>query len=647
MDRQEWLVEQLNKYIYHYYVLDKPLVPDATFDKLYYELVDLEKQTGIILPDSPTQRVGGNIQKGFKKVTHINRLYSLDKCNSLEELDKWCDGIQKYGKTDLTLEYKFDGLTIVVTYKNGYLEKAATRGNGFIGEDVTNQVKTIKSVPLKIKYKGNLTVQGEGMITLSNLEKYNRTAVEKLKNARNAAAGAIRNLDARVTASRNLDVFFYGIINSDEHFETQEQIHNFLNENGFLTGDFFYVSNKKEELFNYINQMDKKKAKLNILIDGMVIKVNNIALRDEIGYTIKFPKWAVAYKFEAQEVQSVLKDVIWQVGRTGKITPIAVIEPVELAGATVNRATLNNYEEILKKEVSINSTVFVRRSNEVIPEILGLAEENESSKPIQKIEKCPCCGTELITVGPNLFCPNSEHCADQIIGKIAYFATRDCMNIEGLNEKTIGVLFKERNVSSVADLYSLTQKKLQGLEGFKDKKIDNLLNAIERSKKVSLAHFINALSINGVGKKASFDLAKQFKNFNELKNADYEQLLAVKDIGEVTSKNIKDFFNDCKNLSLIDKLFENGVTVENEAGTKNSKVSGLKIVLTGTLSGFGRSELTEKLTKLGADVSSSVSSNTDLVIAGENAGSKLTKAQSLNVKVINEEQLKEMLPELF
>lgn len=647
MDRQEWLVEQLNKYIYHYYVLDKPLVPDATFDKLYYELVEIEKKTGVILPDSPTQRVGANIQEGFKKVTHISRLYSLDKCNTLEELDKWWDGIAKYGKTKFTLEYKFDGLTIVVTYKNGYLDKAATRGNGFVGEDVTNQVKTIKSVPLKIKYKGNLTVQGEGMITLSNLEKYNKTATEKLKNARNAAAGAIRNLDTRVTASRNLDVFFYSIVNSDEHFETQEQIHEFLKDNGFLTGDFFYVLDDKKQMFEYINQTDKKKAKLNILIDGMVVKVNDVSLRDNIGYTIKFPKWAVAYKFEAQEVQSVLKDVVWQVGRTGKITPIAIIEPVELAGATVNRATLNNYEEILKKKVSINSTVFVRRSNEVIPEILGLAEENEESKPIEKINKCPCCGTQLITVGPNLFCPNNEHCADQIVGKIAYFATRDCMNIEGLNEKTIGVLFKHCNVSSVADLYSLQKNDLNDLDGFKDKKIENLLTAIEKSKKVSLAHFINALSINGVGKKASFDLAKQFKTFNNFMLATYEDLLAVKDIGEITSNNIVEFFKDEKNLALINRLLEQGVTIEEEIGTKNSKVSGLKIVLTGTLSNFGRSELTEKLIKLGADVVSSVSSNTDLVIAGENAGSKLTKAQSLNVKVINEEQLKDMVPELF
>lgn len=644
MDRQKELVELLNKYIYHYYTLDKPLVPDSTFDKLYDELVNIEKNTGVVLPSSPTLRVGALPQKGFKKVNHVTRLYSLDKCNSFEGLAKWIEEAKKAHNVSFSLEYKFDGLTIVCKYENGYLVEAATRGNGFIGEDITAQVRTIKSVPLEIPYKGKVTVQGEGMITKLNLEKYNKTAVEKLKNPRNAAAGAIRNLDPKVTASRNLDVFMYGVVDSDMEFTTQAAIKEFLKTNGFLVADYFHICKTSKEVIDLVDKVDEEKSNLNILIDGMVIKVNEVDARAEFGQTIKFPKWAIAYKFDAQEVESVLEEVIWQVGRTGKITPIAVIQPVELAGATVQRATLNNYQEILRKELSLKSLVVVRRSNEVIPEILGLSRDSEDSKPIEKIDNCPSCGAKLIEVGPNLFCPNTPGCPDQIVGRITYFATRDCMNIEGLNEKTVKNLYENCGVKDPSDLYRLKAEDLLELESFKDKKTNNLLASIETSKNTTLARFINALSIFSVGKKASIDLAKHYKIFSEFLSATKEDLLTVKDIGEITADNIIEYFKDQNNIDYIQRLFGFGIVIEEPSlASINSKFKGLKIVLTGSLEHFTRNELSEKITNAGGDVVSSVSKNTNLCIAGKDAGSKLTKAKELGIKVISELELLEML----
>lgn len=643
MDRQKELVELLNKYIYHYYVLDNPLVPDVVFDKLYDELLAIEKKTGVVLHDSPTNRVGAKVSSGFKKVNHVTRLYSLDKCHTYEELSEWAKNIDSIGKTKYCLEYKFDGLTIVLTYNNGYLTTAATRGDGFVGEDVTEQVKTIKSVPLSIPYKGHLVVQGEGMMLNSNLKKYNQKATEKLKNARNAAAGAIRNLDPKVTASRNLDVFCYDVVMADEQFDTQVQIRDFLIKNGFLVSNFFHIADKVEDLFQYIDEVNIEKAKLDILIDGVVIKINNIPLREEVGYTIKFPKWGMAYKFEAQETASVLKDVLWQVGRTGKVTPIAIIEPVELAGATITRATLNNYDDLTKKKVSVNSLVFVRRSNEVIPEILGLAQEYENSRPIIKPAICPSCSTQLIQIGPNLYCPNKEGCKDQIVNRISYFASRNCMNIEGLNDKTIEQLVKILDIHHAYQIYDLTKEDLLKIDGYKDKKISNLLSAIEKSKKCKLSNFIASLSIPEVGKKASIDIAKTFKTLNNIKNAKYEQLVAIKDIGDITAKYIFDFFQDKNNTELIDNLLNRGIVIEEFATTNNSYFSGKKIVLTGGLKSFSRDELTDKLISLGAEVVSSVSKNTSLVIVGEAPGSKYQKAKELGIEIINEDKLLELL----
>ena len=640
MTRQEWLTQEINKHRHNYYDLETPTISDGDYDKLFDELLEIEKTTGVVLPDSPTQRVGGEVLEGFSKVVHETKLYSLNKCNNFDDLNSWVNDMKAVSpKTKFTLEYKFDGLRIIVKYKNGVLYQAATRGNGTVGEDVTAQVKTINSVPLVIKYKGEVAVQGEGMITLTNLEKYNKTATEKLKNARNAAAGAIRNLDPKVTASRNLDVFFYDLVTPVENIKTQEEVKNFLKENGFKVSDQFDVFETAKELQDKIQEIDDKKSRLNILIDGVVLKVDNIASREEIGFTARYPKWAMAYKFKPQELTSTLRDVVCQVGRTGKITPIAVIDPVELAGATVVRATLSNFDEVKRKKIKINSSVFVRRSNEVIPEILGLAEVGENPQEIIPPSTCPCCGESLIKIGPNLFCTNEYDCKDQIVNKLSYFASRNCMNIEGFSEKTAGILYDNCNVRSVADLYKLVPEDLKNLEGFKDKKINNLFASIQKSKNCKLNNFLDALGIDGVGEKTAKDLAKAFGNLENLKNCDIEDLKNLRDVGDIIAQNIYDYFHNEKNIKEVDELISLGLNIEQfEIKEKKESVfTGKKVVLTGALT-IKRSEATEILESYGAEVVSSVSKNTDFVVAGEDAGSKLVKAEALGIKVLSEDE---------
>lgn len=644
LERMHELVDIIQKHNYNYYVLDNPTISDVEYDKLYYELVDLEKELNLILPDSPTQRVGDSVLEAFKKRTHQVRLYSLNKIRDFEALDKWVVEMRTFDPdTDFALEYKFDGLQLVLEYDNGILQTATTRGNGFVGEDVTLQVKTIKSVPLKIKYSKKVIVQGEGMMTLKNFYKYNETAEEPLKNPRNGVAGAIRNLDPKQTAKRNLDFFCYSVLFcQDLQFETQQQMHDFLKENGFKVGGYFKIAHTTQELIELIKKVDVQKDKIDVMIDGMVIKINNTKKRTEIGYTSKFPKWAVAYKFEAVEVTSKLLEVNWQVGRTGKVTPIANIEPVELAGATVTRATLNNYDDILRKKVKIGSLVFVRRSNEVIPEILGIAQDLENSKEILKPTHCPCCNTKLKEVGPNLFCTNVDGCKDQIVARLAYFGSRNCMNIEGFSDKTAVALYENLNVRSISDIYKLTQQDLSKLEGFKDKKISNLLSAINSSKTRNLNNFIDALSINGVGEKTSKDLAKHFKTLQNLMQANVGDLTKIKDVGEVIANNIVDYFHDENNIKLIQDLLQHITISSHINNVSSSLLSGKKFVLTGVLS-IPRGEAIAIIEKNGGEVLSSVSKNTDYVLAGENAGSKLDKAKILGIKIIDENEFKKLL----
>ena len=644
-ERMKFLVEELNKHNYNYYVLDNPTISDKEYDKLYYELVDLEKELGIVLPSSPTQRVGGEILDKFQKHRHEVRLYSMNKVRDFDDLAKFMNDMAKYQKNPtFSLEYKFDGLTVVVEYNNGEFIRATTRGNGEIGEDVSLQVKTIKSVPLTIPFKNHLIVQGEGMMTQKAFKKYNKTASEPLKNPRNGVAGAIRNLDTKETAKRNLDWFCYSILLSeDKTFSSQEEMHNFLIENGFLVGDYFKIISTLKEAEEEIEKIDKIKDKLDVMIDGMVIKLNETKHREEIGYTNKFPKWAMAFKFEALETSTILKDVVWQVGRTGKVSPIAILEPVELAGATIQRATLNNIEDIRKKNVYKNSRVFIRRSNEVIPEVLGLAEKLENSEKIEEPKICPCCHSPLVKKGPLLYCKNRDGCKEQIISRLTHFVDREAFNIEGLSEKTLWQCHQKLGVSEFSDLYKLKEEDLLKLDNFKDKKTKNIINSINNSKNVDFYRFIFAIGISEVGIKTAKDLAKRFITFDKLKNATKEELLDVEDIGDVIADNIIEYFQDEENLKEIDRLFDAGITINESNLVIGEKLKGLTFVLTGTLPNYTRPEMSEIIEKNGGKVASSVSKNTSFVLAGEEAGSKLDKAKSLGVKVISEEEMLKML----
>ena len=642
IQKMKVLIEKINKASHAYYVLDNPIISDKEWDKMYYELLDLEKESGIVLPNSPSQKIGGEVLDGFKKITHQRKLMSLGKAQSIEEIIDWNTRNQKIYSfnPEFSVEYKFDGLSLAITYENGHLVQASTRGNGEIGEDVTSQVKTIRTVPLEIEYKGLVIVQGEGIIKLSELEKYNKTADEKLKNARNAVAGAIRNLDPKVTAKRSLDFFAYNINYApDLNFTTQQEIMQFLKQQGFLVGGLFKIVNSIEEVESIIKHVDQKRSSLDFLIDGLVIKVNSLKIRDQLAETEKVPRWAVAYKFEAEETSTILNSITWQVGRTGKITPVAELEPTELCGVTIKRATLNNFNDIMRKQVKIGDRVFIRRSNDVIPEILSVAETYSNSQKIQKPTNCPCCGAGLIDTDTELYCPNHLSCRTQIVLKLVQFASRNAMNIEGLSIKTLEQLYDMFDVSTFSDLYKLSSDHLSKLEGFKDKKINNILSSIENSKNVKLANFIFALGIDGVGVKTAKQLAKHYKSIDKLQQASIEELITLDDIAEISATDIYRFFNDELNKTELNELLTNFVKIEQqELSSSGGYFAGKKVVLTGTLANFSRKQAEDIIELQGGSTSSSVSSATDIVLAGENAGSKLDKAKKLGIYVMSEEE---------
>lgn len=633
------LVDTLNKYAYEYYVLDNPSVPDREYDKLYDELQILEGETGVREQDSPTRRVGGEPISAFKKHEHIYRLYSLDKCVTEDELSAFDERVRKVvPDPTYTVEYKFDGLTMCLTYENGLFVRATTRGNGIVGEDVTAQALTIKSFPLKIDRKDVMEIQGEAIIRLSVLEKYNRTADEPLKNARNAAAGAIRNLDPKVTEKRRPEIIFYNVNYAENGgFDSQLEIFDFLKRNGFRTFDFLRVCKNLDEVKAAIDEIEIGRRSIDVLTDGAVVKLNSVKEREILGYTDKFPRWAAAYKFEAEEAETTLRSIRWQVGRTGKLTPLGIVDPVELAGATVRKATLNNYGDILKKRVKIGGRVLIRRSNEVIPEILGaLGDDGEA---VEKISVCPYCKTPILEIGANLFCPN-EKCRPRVIAGLANFACKDGMNIDGFSEKTAGALYDEFGIEKFSELYTINREKLISLDGFKDKKVDNLLSAIEKSKNVALPNFIFALGIDGVGKKTAKDLAKKLKTLDGIANASVEELASLDDVGEVMSKSIFDYFRSEKNKNEIEKLLCAGVKITEQTEVKSGSFSGEKVVLTGSLTSYTRSEAGKLVEERGGEIQSSVTKTTTLVIAGEAAGSKLDKAKKLGITVIGEEEFK-------
>ena len=656
--RIEELVELLNKYAYEYYSLDNPSVSDKEYDIKYDELRALEEETGYVLPYSPTQRVGDVVLQGFNKYTHKARLWSLDKAQSFDEIKDWHNRNVKFvnemnsrGENLPNLRYvitkKFDGLTINLTYdENGILQTAATRGNGETGEEVTAQVKTIKEIPLKTSSGDLFEVHGEAIMTVEAFDKYNATSETPLKNLRNGAAGALRNLNVKETARRGLSAFFYDVgYKEGQNFKTYEEMLNFIKEKGLPMDDYIRYATTLEEVEKYITEIKDMRFDLNYDIDGVVIAIDDIRTRELLGYTVKFPKWAIAFKFEAQEATTKLLDVEWNVGRSGRVGPTAILEPVELAGVTVKRATLNNMDDIKRKGVMIGADVFIRRSNDVIPEIMGVVESSlENATEIKVPESCPACGSHLVLDGAHYFCENTLSCKPQMVKSIVHFACRDAMNIEGFSEKTAEQLFEKLDIRSIADLYKLDYEELLTLDKFGPKKAQNLLDAVERSKTPELYRFIYALGIPNVGVKTAKDLVNKFKSIEGLKNATFDELVSVQDVGDIVAKCVLEFFQQEKVLATIDELLKLGVNPSfEEQVIVESSFNGKTIVVTGTLQNYSRGEIKAKLESLGAKVSGSVSKKTDYVIAGEEAGSKLTKAQDLGVTVLSEEEFEKMI----
>lgn len=663
MDKKEQiieLIEKIEELNYHYYTLDSPLVSDGEYDKLYDKLKALEKESGYRSNNSPTQKVGGEVLEKFEKHFHISRLYSQDKAQTYEDLNDWIKRVGRLRKAyndshkdslpeiEFIMEYKFDGLTINLTYENGILKNASTRGNGIVGEEISAQAKTIKSIPLNIDEKSILEIQGEALMPLSELEKYNKKNDIQLKNARNAAAGAIRNLNPNETRKRNLIAFFYNISTTDLDFASEEDMLEFLKIENFNVHSYHKKVKSYDEIISELQKIEEERKTLDILTDGVVIKINDKKTQKALGYTNKFPRWSVAFKFEAEEYTTTLLDVVRNVGRTGKVTPSALLEPVDFSGVTVSRATLNNYDDIERKKIKIGSKVFIRRSNDVIPEILGVVDEDQpDTKVIEKPTYCPYCGSELIEGNVHIMCPNSISCTPQLLARMEHFASRNAMDIEGLSEKTIAQLMNELNIKDIYEIYDLTYEDLINLDRFGDKKTKNLLNSIEDSKDRDLNRFIYAIGIPNVGERTARDLANRFESFDNLRNANVDQLVDIDDIGLIIAENIVEFFHDDNINGAIDTLLSKGIKINEKVNDNvSNKLDGKTFVITGTINNYKRDDIKELIENNGGIVTTSVSKNTDVLICGQKAGSKLTKARDLGIEIYENEKLYEFLSQL-
>lgn len=667
LQRMRGLIDKLNEASRRYYDQNESDISDDEWDAMYAELRKLEEKTGERMADSPTRRVGGAVMEGFEQHRHIARLWSMDKAQSEEEILAWAQRCEKQTteagglpKNSYCVEYKLDGLTVNLTYDGGRLIQAATRGNGEVGEAILPQAMTIRTIPLTIPFTGRMEVQGEGIMRLSELKKYNETSAEPLKNARNAAAGALRNLDPQVTASRHLDAFFYQIgYIEGRSFETQQDMLDFMKTNGLNISPFVRPAQTIEEALEAVHQIEKERETLDFLIDGATIKITDMRTREVLGTTDKFPRWSIAFKFPAQETVTKLLKITWEVGRTGKLTPLAHLSPVDICGVTVKRATLNNYDDICRKRVRIGSEVWVRRSNDVIPEIMGVVWDGEGEAPetdIQPPTICPACGGPLVKLrqdGVHLFCLNRTSCRPQAIARMAHFASRQGMDIETFSTRTAGLFYDELGVRSAADLYSLDREKLVALKGFGEKKADKLFAELEKSKDCELDAFLFAIGIPNIGKKTAYDLMAHFGTLEALMGATEQELVDIEDVGEIVASSITEYFADEENRRFVNRLLEAGVHpqmhMQEDAGTL---FEGLTFVLTGTLPTLSRAQAQEMIRKNGGKATGSVSKKTSIVLAGESAGSKLDKARELGVTIIDEDQFLRMIeqqkrPETF
>ena len=647
----------LEKYNYEYYVLDNPSVSDAEYDRLMQELIMLENEhPEYQSPLSPSQRVGGLVQKEFKEVTHKRNMLSLANAfneDDLRDFDKKVREITGLDKVTYMAEMKIDGLGMSLVY-HGNLEYAATRGNGVTGEDVTANVITIKSIPSHIKINEDFEIRGEVFMPKKSLERLNKEreqAGEPLfANARNAAAGSIRQLDSSIAASRGLDAFWYYFVNaSDFGIRYHSEALKMADDLGFKTNPERRLCNGIEEVLKYIEEYTEKRSSLAYDIDGIVIKVDDMSLYDKLGYTAKTPRWAIAYKFPPEEVITKLEDIIFTVGRTGKITPNAVLTPVRVAGSVVQRATLHNEDFITEKDLKIGDYVVIRKAGDVIPEVVRAVKERRTGTeiPFVMINNCPVCGMPLIRKDAMHFCVN-PHCEARQIESIIHFSSREAMDIEGLGERVAEQFFNQGFFRKVSEIYHLCDHRdeIISLDGWQSKSVDNLINAIEKSKENSLERVLFGLGIKEVGVKMAKTLARKYMNIDNLINASEEELLEIPDVGPVVAHSIVNFFADERNIETINALKEQHVNFNYLGSTvsaADSYFSGKTCVLTGTLTKYGRKEATEILENLGAKVTGSVSKATDVVIAGVEAGSKLDKAQALGITVLNEDEFLALL----
>ena len=658
LDTIKNLRDELNQHNYNYYVLDKPTISDFEFDQKLKQLQDLEAQHPEFFDEnSPTQRVGGMVTKNFETVKHEYRMYSLDNSYSIEDLQDWETRIQKV-LGDVSLEYtcelKYDGASISISYENGRLVRAVTRGDGFQGDDVTNNIKTIKAVPIHLKgdFPDKFDIRGEIILPFAGFEKMNQELIEigetPYSNPRNTASGSLKLQDSAEVAKRPLDCLLYFVIGNNLPFKTQFEGLQKARDWGFKVPTQSKLAKNLNEVFEYINYWDKHRHDLPYETDGVVIKVNNLQHQDELGYTAKSPRWAMAYKFKAEQVTTRLNSISYQVGRTGAITPVANLEPVQLAGTIVKRASLHNADQIEKLDIRIGDEVFVEKGGEIIPKIIAVAQRGNQAEPTKYITHCPECQTELVRSEgeANHFCPNFYGCPPQIIGRIQHFITRKAMDIDGLGGETVALLFNAGLVTNYADLYELKKEQIIPLERMAEKSAENLINGIEKSKNIPFERVLYALGIRYVGETVAKKLAKHYKSIDAIAQASIMDLILVDEIGDKIAQSVVQFFENQENIRIIDRLKSYGVQLESgeDDVLLSEKLKGKTFVVSGVFEIYSRDELKKAIEDNGGKVGSSISSKTDYVIAGDNMGpSKLEKANQLKIAIITELDFKQMI----
>ena len=645
------LRDELNQHNHNYYVLDKPTISDFEFDHLLKELQELETQHPEFFDEnSPSQRVGGSITKNFNTVVHEHRMYSLDNSYSTEDLMDWENRIQKIlGNVELeyTCELKYDGASISITYENGKLKRAVTRGDGFQGDEVTNNIKTIRSIPLQLKgtYPPKFDIRGEIILPFAGFEKMNQELIEigetPYSNPRNTASGSLKLQDSAEVAKRPLDCLLYFIVGNNLPFKTQYEGLETARKWGFKVPSQAKLAKNMHEVLDYISYWDVHRHDLTYETDGVVIKVNSLQHQDELGYTAKSPRWAIAYKFKSEQVSTRLNSISYQVGRTGAITPVANLEPVQLAGTIVKRASLHNADQIEKLDIRVGDIVFVEKGGEIIPKIIAVAQRGTEVEPTKYITRCPECHTELERKEgeANHYCPNFYGCPPQIIGRIQHYITRKAMDIEGLGGETVALLYQNGLVKNYADLYDLKIEQILPLERMAQKSAENLINGIEKSKEVPFERVLYALGIRYVGETVAKKLAKHYKSIDSIANASLMDLILVDEIGEKIAQSVIEFFENPENRIAVERLKNDGIQFElKESNSQvSNKFEGKTFVVSGVFEKFSRDDLKKAIEDNGGKVGSSISAKTNYVIAGENMGpAKLEKANQLGIKLISE-----------